>query len=619
MKRLTISMSDELFDKLDVIENKSLFIRKLIERELDMLDNVPTDNIIPWTERFAILRDDVNIVLNRLEMIEKNIPGINEVLENVENESDMIYAHKTEDKNITLDDELLFESQTIEEFAHIGTNDIFKEADAIAQVNLKPVLQETVEQIEPPLPDNEEVKQELAEPVQETMINSTEEAEFEPENKIQQSFEESIHEMKLSEIVAEKRSESELEMAQPEIENATPIILKQTNQDSGFVMPELKPPEQTNQDSAFVMPEFKSPEQTNQDSGFVMPELKPPEQANQDSEFVMPELKPQEQTNQDSGFVMPELKPPEQTNQDSGFVMPELKPPEQTNQDSGVVMPELKPPEQANQDSGFVMPELKPQEQTNQDSGFVMPEFKPPEQTNQDIGFVMPELKPPEQTNQDSGFVMPEFKPPEQTNQNSGFVMPELKPQEQTNQDLGFVMPELKPPEQTNQDSGFVMPEFKPPEQTNQNSGFVMPELKPPEQTNQDLGFVMPELKPPEHTPVVPDFKPPEGMPTFELSDMVQPANFEGMPEVHNIPPQPTPFTPAPMIEQSDDTKLDKLEGNILMYMPRGAKVKKEIIKSLVSRHYSQEDIDRKIQELVAREVLVLKQENGIEQLHRLK
>jgi len=34
MKRLTISMSDELFDRLDEIENKSLFVRNIIEREL---------------------------------------------------------------------------------------------------------------------------------------------------------------------------------------------------------------------------------------------------------------------------------------------------------------------------------------------------------------------------------------------------------------------------------------------------------------------------------------------------------------------------------------------------------------------------------------------------------
>ena len=605
MKRLTISMSDELFDKLDVIENKSLFIRKLIERELDMLDNVPADNVIPWTERFAILRNEVNTVLNRLEMIEKNIPGINEMLENVQSAPDIANAYSAEIKD---GDELIFESYEMEESANIGITDGFEEIDIIAQANLKPLEQKITEPIEPPLPDNEEAKQELAEPVQETIIKSTERVKLETETEIQQIPEESIHEMKLSEIMTEKINETGLETAPQEIENTAPI------------MPEMKQPEQANQDTGFVMPELKPPEQANQEPEFVMPELKPPEQANQNTGFVMPELKPLEQANQDSGFVMPELKPPEQTNQEPELVMPELKPPEQANQNTGFVMPELKPPEQANQEPEFVMPELKPPEQANQEPEFVMPELKPPEQANQEPEFVMPELKPPERASQNTGFVMPELKPPEQANQDSGFVMPELKPPEQANQNTGFVMPELKPPEQANQDTGFVMPELKPTEQANQDTGFVMPELKPTEQASQNTGFVIPELKPPEHhTPIVPDFKLPEGMPTFELPDMKQPANFEGMPEVHNAPPQPAPSIPAPMTEQSNDTKLDKLEGNILMYMPRGAKVKKEIIKSLVSRQFSQEDIDRKIQELVAKEVLVLKQENGIEQLHRLK
>jgi hypothetical protein len=70
---------------------------------------------------------------------------------------------------------------------------------------------------------------------------------------------------------------------------------------------------------------------------------------------------------------------------------------------------------------------------------------------------------------------------------------------------------------------------------------------------------------------------------------------------------------------RNENLKPDKLETNILMYMPRGAKVKKEIIKSLVSRQFSQEEIDMKIRDLVVREVLVLRQENGIEHLHRLK
>jgi hypothetical protein len=57
--------------------------------------------------------------------------------------------------------------------------------------------------------------------------------------------------------------------------------------------------------------------------------------------------------------------------------------------------------------------------------------------------------------------------------------------------------------------------------------------------------------------------------------------------------------------------KQGKLEGNILMYMPRGAKVKKEIIKSLVSKQFSDRDIEAKISELVTTGVLVLNADNG--------
>jgi hypothetical protein len=250
-----------------------------------------------------------------------------------------------------------------------------------------------------------------------------------------------------------------------------------------------------------------------------------------------------------------------------------------------------------------------------------------------------------EQTNQKPSFTIPELKPPEQAGQDTGFTMPELKTPEQAGQDTGFTIPELKTPEQTSQNTGFTMPELKPPEQVSQNTGFTMPELKPPEQVSQNTGFTMPnfnssvESPQVEIAPVIPDFKLPEEMPSFnpesestadsafKLPELQQSANSEGMPlfmsdkagtmqEMQNIPGQAPVSPPA---TKQDDTKPDKLEGNILMYMPRGAKVKKEIIKSLVSRQFSQEDIDRKIQELVTREVLVLKQENGIEQLHRLK
>jgi hypothetical protein len=176
-------------------------------------------------------------------------------------------------------------------------------------------------------------------------------------------------------------------------------------------------------------------------------------------------------------------------------------------------------------------------------------------------------------------------------------------------------MTELKTPEQAQEMPGFVMPELKTPEQAEKMSGFEIPELKPPEQAEEMSGFEMPELKPPVGVqPINTDAT----QSISELPPMMntKPTNMQVM---QTPPPQPAAPPVTPSASSGSDTKPDKLESNILMYMPRGAKVKKEIIKSLVSRQFSQEDIDRKLQELVAREVLVLKQENGIEQLHRLK
>jgi hypothetical protein len=155
------------------------------------------------------------------------------------------------------------------------------------------------------------------------------------------------------------------------------------------------------------------------------------------------------------------------------------------------------------------------------------------------------------------------------------------------------------------------MPEFKPPEQEMAQTAFAMPELQMPETAPlppaNDAGFAMPEMKAPDIPPATGQAMPPFNMGT------------ETMPEMQSAAPQMQAPDVPDNTNQGTGTKPDKLETNILMYMPRGAKVKKEIIKSLVSRQFSQDDIEMKIQELVARQILILKQENGVEQLHRLK
>jgi hypothetical protein len=313
-------------------------------------------------------------------------------------------------------------------------------------------------------------------------------------------------------------------------------------------------------------------------------------------------------------FKEPEISPSilsEQNATQPEFKLPEFKSSEQETQQQEFQMPEFKTPEQEGEPADFQMPELKLPEPDTAQTDFKMPEIKPPEQEMGQMEFQMPEFKTPEQEIQQPEFQMPEFKTPEQEIQQPEFQMPEFKTPEQEIQQPEFQMPEFKTPEQEIQQPEFQMPEFKTPEQEIGQTAFAIPELQTPETAPlfpaNDTESAMPEMKTPEILPVTE-----EAMPPFN-------AGPENIPEMQSTEPQMQNPGSQNNTNNGTGTKPDKLETNILMYMPRGAKVKKEIIKSLVSRQFSQEDIDKKIQELVAREILILKQENGVEQLHRLK
>ena len=72
MKRLTISMSDELFDRLNEIENKSLFVRDIIERELSS-ENVGDGATAPWLDELNEFRVENKELTDRLNKIEKRL------------------------------------------------------------------------------------------------------------------------------------------------------------------------------------------------------------------------------------------------------------------------------------------------------------------------------------------------------------------------------------------------------------------------------------------------------------------------------------------------------------------------------------------------------------------
>jgi hypothetical protein len=61
----------------------------------------------------------------------------------------------------------------------------------------------------------------------------------------------------------------------------------------------------------------------------------------------------------------------------------------------------------------------------------------------------------------------------------------------------------------------------------------------------------------------------------------------------------------------------DRLQGNILMYLPHGARIKRSIIKGLVSRKFSAEEIDAEIDLMISDRSLLAEAEDGLEYLMR--
>jgi len=143
-----------------------------------------------------------------------------------------------------------------------------------------------------------------------------------------------------------------------------------------------------------------------------------------------------------------------------------------------------------------------------------------------------------------------------------------------------------------------AMPELTPAEEAPQQPPVVMPELKPAEEAPQQPPFVMPELKPAEEVPTAPPM----------AAATPPPPIFEPSAAPAHVPPTP----PQPV------GKPDKLEGNILMYMPHGAEIKKSTIKSLLSKRYEPHEIDGKINQLISAGTLSPTTKDGADYLVRV-
>ncbi|MDG6244049.1 MAG: hypothetical protein QCH31_06615 [Methanolobus sp.] len=471
MKRLTISMSDELFDKLDKIENKSLFIRKLIERELDVLDNIPANEKTPWKERFAILQDDVDMIFTRLKDLEYKIQMEEGVGGKLNTLPDIGNMQETVQGSLETSDTILPQRCMNSPEEHTGSDTIedTEENDSKTKTDVLVFEQELSQPVKESHAETEPAV-EVFELLPDSIMKNVIEPDFQTTEEIASQTVENPQGIKLSEIVAEKIDQKE---APPE-ENTSSDPIKRT---------------------------IETP-----------------------AEMIE--------------YTIPEFKPPAKERKEEGVVIPELKTPVQERKEEGVVIPELKTPVQERKEEGVVIPELKPPVQERKEEGVVIPELKTPVQERKEEGVVMPELKTPVQERKEEGVVMPEFSQ----------IGIESEPE----------LSQFKPSEMQNTENPAVLPLFMDTEESN---------MQQIQETSVKSAVHSPDVAP----------------------------------------------------SRNENIKPDKLETNILMYMPRGAKVKKDIIKSLVSRQFNHEEINMKIRDLVAREVLVLRMENGTEHLHRLK
>lgn len=81
MKQFTIRLPDDLFDKLDQMQNKGAFVRSLIEREIDSSG----EDDIPSLQTSSDLRDEVRSLNERVKEMGYKIDSIYSMLNTTQN------------------------------------------------------------------------------------------------------------------------------------------------------------------------------------------------------------------------------------------------------------------------------------------------------------------------------------------------------------------------------------------------------------------------------------------------------------------------------------------------------------------------------------------------------
>jgi hypothetical protein len=142
--------------------------------------------------------------------------------------------------------------------------------------------------------------------------------------------------------------------------------------------------------------------------------------------------------------------------------------------------------------------------------------------------------------------------------------------------------------------------------------------------------FVMPELSDGAGHSNASPFEMPPAMPVHASGNDVQMPPFAAAgPSASGIQTQPIPpFGSGAVqnpVQKNDSFKVisssmpmnERLQGNILMYLPHGARIKRSIIKGLVSKKFSAEEIDAEINLMISDRSLQVEVEDGVEYLLR--
>ncbi|RQD88071.1 hypothetical protein D5R95_03130, partial [Methanosalsum natronophilum] len=97
MKRLTISLPDDLFEKLNEIENKSHFVRELIENHLNSAEPMETQSSLVEDNNskdfennkdLSTLFDELNVITKKIEVLETTVFNLDQKI-NIQNANEL--------------------------------------------------------------------------------------------------------------------------------------------------------------------------------------------------------------------------------------------------------------------------------------------------------------------------------------------------------------------------------------------------------------------------------------------------------------------------------------------------------------------------------------------------